>query len=60
MLYNAQMMVRMFYITISTFLTLNVIYSTFLCYYASLFLALTALEENDFGRERLELTVNSY
>lgn len=54
MLYNAQMMARMFYITVSTFLTLSVIYSTFLCYYASLFFALITLEENDFGRKWLE------
>lgn len=49
MLYNAQMMARKFRITISTFLaaTFNGFYSTFLCYYASLFLALSTLEEDD-------------
>jgi len=48
-LYNAQIMARMFYITVSTFLaaTLIVIYFTVLCYYASLFLALAALGEDD-------------
>lgn len=49
MLHNTQVIARMFYTTVSTFLaaTLSVTYSTFLCYYASLLLALTTLEEED-------------